>query len=122
MPQFNDIDWTSEQWRTIEFYDTMQVFSVERGRSAANFIFKSLNDDCKYTVFLSDMLDMLCGGHIAYNSDIGMNIIEGTFIVVKKGQNFGIKLKNTKKYEQPLTKYSRTYRPIPRYVGEQLCH
>lgn len=73
------------QWRDNDpFTDTLVLVSMERGRSAARFIW--LNEACtiRYPMFPMDLLDVaiLCG--------ITNARVTGEWIVMKRGANFGI--------------------------------
>lgn len=103
-----EINW-SKDWKTVEFEDTLVITGIVRGQSAAHIEAKSAINDNHYTIFLTDLLDMMANGDIA-----GMNL-SGIFIVRKRGANLGIRLKHTPDREAIHPKYPMS-RPIPNYV------
>jgi hypothetical protein len=66
------------------FIDTLTVERVERGRSAAYFIFRRETTGSKVIVFLRDALDMMRG--------MVNGKITGSFVFCKRGANYGCKL------------------------------
>jgi hypothetical protein len=96
-------DWKN-QWKEVEFFAKLEVFSYGRGRSSA--VILATDGEREFVIFLTDYFDMLRTG------DIKNNKIEGVFIVKKRGRNLGIRLKSTSQ-----ATYER-YKPslIPDYV------
>lgn len=73
-------------WRdNYEFYATMEFISMERGRSAAFFHLQD-EDGHRYTMFMTDILDVL------KRCKIEDGIAEGRWTFVKRGNNFGVRL------------------------------
>lgn len=75
----------SLQWfDNFEFEDTLEIDSMSRGRSAANFTFRRQSNGAEVTVFMTDMIDIFKkarGGKV-----------KGKFTFIKRGQNYGCKL------------------------------
>ena len=77
----------SIEWRPNEpFVATLTIRYLERGRSAARFWFEDESTNTMYPFFGQTLVDMLAGS----------NMIQGrvtkTWIVVKKGANYGIEV------------------------------
>lgn len=70
--------------QNFEFNDTLSFNSIERGRSAAHFIFKRKSTGKTVTVFLKDFVDFL--PHLVCGS------VSGTFTFCKRGENFGCRI------------------------------
>lgn len=106
-------DW-AEDWRNITFEGSVRVIGFTRGQSAANVdvisVTKDQGQDQYFTIFLIDFFDML------ENGDIVDMVITGTFEVKKRGRDFGIRLKDTPKWDKPSCSYFDSHRPIPRYI------
>ncbi len=66
------------------FEDTIEPVTLERGRSAAYFVFKRKSDGTEVTMFMKDLME-------AFNK-INNGKITGTFRFVKRGMNYGIAL------------------------------
>jgi len=78
--------WRVAQWLdNWEFKATVTVIGYSRGNSAANF---DVADEAgnSYTVFLTDMLEML------KHPDFNAGVLTATFTFCKRGQNYGLKL------------------------------
>lgn len=74
-------------WRpNVAFNAVMTINSFSRGRSAANFNLVDANG-IKYTMFMTDMLDLLQGTCLTMGTT---ECLEWCFC--KRGQNYGIKL------------------------------
>ena len=78
-----------KDWREpFEFEANLEFQGYRRGRSAAYFEFKDLKSNLLYTVFLTDfeaiVQHMVCGK------------VKGYYEFIKRGQNYGIRLKPTK--------------------------
>jgi hypothetical protein len=70
----------------LPFEATLKIVSLERGRSAARFWFQDIDTGTYYPFFgqtLVDMLERTVADH---------GVVEGTWIAVKKGSNYGIEL------------------------------
>lgn len=76
----NPIEWRSND----PFEATLELQSMERGRSAARFVWKDDKTNTYYPMFMSGMLDL------AQNSNIFGGLTQGKWIVVKRGSNYGI--------------------------------
>lgn len=77
-------------WRPNEpFYASLDLVDMERGRSAARFIWNHGATRTRYPMFMAGMLN------IAQNEIIHHGEAMGWWIVVKRGQNYGIE-----RYEQ----------------------
>lgn len=73
------------EWRPNEpFHATLDLVDMERGRSAARFIWNHGATRTRYPMFMAGMLD------IAKNTVIDYGAVTGWWIVVKRGQNYGI--------------------------------
>jgi hypothetical protein len=70
------------------FEATLKIMSLERGRSAARFWFQDVNTGTYYPFFGQTLVDMITA------SDLLKGVVTGTWIAVKKGQNYGIELYN----------------------------
>ncbi|MCP4697106.1 MAG: hypothetical protein GY862_09690 [Gammaproteobacteria bacterium] len=101
-------DWKT-QWKKVEFTAELKIVSYSRGRSAANIVACDV-DKAKYTIFLTDYIDML------HNGDIVDNQITGVWIVRKRGRNFGVKLKSTPNQVEVDGMYQLNRSPIPAYL------
>lgn len=72
-------------WRPNEpFEATLTIRALERGRSAARFWFEDEENKVYYPFFGQTLVDMLSV------SDMSKGKVTGTWIVVKKGSNYGI--------------------------------
>jgi hypothetical protein len=75
------------EWReNVPFRATLRIARLERGRSAARFWFVDEANKVYYPFFGQTLVDMLS------NSTMVNGVVEGTWIVVKKGANYGIEL------------------------------
>lgn len=77
-----DIDWRPND----PFDATLTIRRLERGRSAARFWFEDEATKTMYPFFGQTLVDMLT------NADMIKGKVRGTWIVVKKGANYGIEL------------------------------
>lgn len=68
------------------FTDTLLITSVRRGRSSVHFILKDIRGEREYSMFLTDMLDLIC------STGICKGIVSGTWTFCKRGKNFGLKM------------------------------
>ena len=74
-------------WRPNEpFEATLTIRRLERGRSAARFWFEDETNKIYYPFFGQTLVDMLSV------SEMKNGKVTGTWIVVKKGSNYGIEL------------------------------
>jgi hypothetical protein len=81
-PSYTEVNWVDN----FEFVDTLILQGYQRGCSAAFFALESETTGKKYTMFLSDMLDVIkC-------SSIDHGKVNGTWTFCKKGQNYGVRL------------------------------
>ena len=104
------IDWESD-WKDVRFNGSLCIVGIVRGRSAAHFEAYDKQANKKYTIFLTDFLDMLQAG------DVNDASITGEFKVMKRGRNFGVRLVNTGDRERDiLTWKNHAERPIPEYI------
>lgn len=75
------------EWKPNEpFTATLSIVSLERGRSAARFWFEHSETGVLYPVFGQGLVEILA------KSNVYAGEVSGTWIVVKKGQNYGIEL------------------------------
>ncbi len=77
-----------QEWRDNEpFLATLRLEGIERGRSAARFVWQREDTGSTFPMFMTDMLALA-------KSDAGISsgIAEGWWIVMKRGQNYGIAL------------------------------
>lgn len=70
--------------KNFDFYDKLHIDNCHRGRSAANFQLSSDINGKEYTMFMSDLVDMIQKTTIIKGS------IEGIWTFCKKGSNYGI--------------------------------
>lgn len=68
-----------------EFYDELEYIGYSRGRSSIKIKFKSLINNKKYEMFITDFDNLLLDGKFA-------NPLKGNFTFCKRGANFGIKM------------------------------
>jgi hypothetical protein len=80
--EINSITWKENH----EFTDTLEIVGFSRGRSAANFNFKSTTNGMEYNTFMTDVLSIIS------KSVIDHGVVTGTWTFVKRGANYGIKL------------------------------
>ena len=81
-----DYDPSTIVWKeNYIFYTILEIESVNRGRSAANFNVVCIKTGRKFVMFLTDLLD------IVKNSTIENGLTEGQFTFCKRGRNYGIK-------------------------------
>lgn len=74
-------------WRPNDpFTATLTIRELDRGRSAARFWFEDEVNQIRYPFFGQTLVDMLT------NSVMDHGKVTGTWIVVKKGSNYGIEL------------------------------
>lgn len=75
---------SGEEWReNIPFEATMTISDMYSGRSAKGLIWTDENGK-KYTMFVSDAIELLA------KTVINKGSVTGTWIVRKRGQNYGI--------------------------------
>jgi hypothetical protein len=67
----------------FEFKATMRVIGIQRGRSAAKYILKSGGKS--YTMFMSEMLDMIKA------TTISTGIVGGLWTFCKRGTNYSLR-------------------------------
>lgn len=74
-------------WRDNEPFEATLTFQrFERGRSAAHAIYAKADDPTwQATMFLSDVQTLI-------ENDAALLHLRGTFVFVKRGQNYGIQL------------------------------
>ena len=82
---YRDVVWKDN----FKFIDTIKITGTQRGRSAAYFQAESIENGKKYTLFISDLLDMLL------YTTIEKGVVKGTFTFRKRGENFGIAVLET---------------------------
>lgn len=82
--------WEKEEveWKdNFIFEDTLILEEIHRGRSAANFIFKSKKDENqRFVMFLKDVFD------ICNSTGIKKGKLKGKFTFCKRGANYGVQL------------------------------
>ena len=66
------------------FQATIQIEGYSRGRSAANFDVVNVETGATYTIFMTDMLDIIL------SENIYKGLVVGMWCPVKRGANFGI--------------------------------
>lgn len=66
------------------FQATIQIEGYSRGRSAANFDVANVETGATYTIFMTDMLDIIL------SENIYKGLVVGMWRPVKRGANFGI--------------------------------
>jgi len=75
------------EWRDNDpFEATLKIVRLERGRSAARFWFRDETNLIEYPFFGQTLVDMLS------QSTMVNGVVTGTWIVVKKGANYGIEM------------------------------
>lgn len=72
----------SQMYPIVPFTGTLKLIDYEKGRSAVNMIFQDVNTGKKYPMFLSTFFDI--------TERMTHRVINGTWTVVKRGQNYGI--------------------------------
>lgn len=83
-PAHKEIDWRPND----PFEATLVLIDYERGRSAARFIWEDPTTQTRYPMFMSGMVDLVKGHKII------KGIVTATWIVVKRGQNYGLEAFN----------------------------
>ena len=82
--------WNPEmmEWKEVSkpFLAALECIRFGRGRSSVTFIWKDVNTGSEYSMFVSDMFDLIKSGGI-----VGSDIVKGYWKVVKKGANYVIK-------------------------------
>lgn len=74
----------SGTWRpNTPFPANLRLADMERGRSAAHFIWKD-EQNRRYVMFMTDLLDLI------QNFDISHGVVNGNWAFTKRGQNFGV--------------------------------
>lgn len=68
------------------FEAKLRLDGFSRGRSAANFDLVNADTGARYTMFMKDFLE-----YIQTHGNVTEGILKGTWTVVKRGQNYGIK-------------------------------
>jgi hypothetical protein len=86
VPHYADSHMTSYEWKEADYsFDGILIFQrCVRGRSAAYFLFKNKETNAMYSMFLTDMEEILSKRIIA------MGMIGGRWKFVKRGSNYGI--------------------------------
>lgn len=78
---------TEIEWRdNVPFEATLKLVSLERGRSAARFWWLDEENKTRYPMFGQSLVDTLTAG------TLDKGVMTGTWIIVKKGANYGIEL------------------------------
>lgn len=76
-------------WRPNDLFEaTLVLVGMERGRSAARFIWEDPDTSTRYPMFMSGMVDLVKGHKII------KGVVTATWIVVKRGQNYGLEAFN----------------------------
>ena len=70
--------------KVIPWHDILTLWGIERGQSAARFIWRGTKGQ-KYPMMMADMLILLETSTVRYG------VVEATWTVTKRGQNYGIK-------------------------------
>jgi len=73
-------------WRdNVPFYATLELGGIERGRSAAHFLWNDTDTGANYQMFMADAVDLM-------RSPAGVQAgkVTGWWIVVKRGANYGV--------------------------------
>lgn len=74
-------------WRPNEpFHAILRIDRLERGRSAARFWFVDDLLEIEYSFFGQGLVEMLS------KADMRSGVVEGTWIAVKRGANYGIEM------------------------------
>lgn len=80
-----DYVYRDAEWRPNDpFEATLALVNCERGVSAARFIWEDPTTQTRYPMFMSGMVDLVKGHKII------KGIVTATWIVVKRGQNYGL--------------------------------
>lgn len=75
------------EWREVETFErSLTIDGSRRGRSAAYFIWKDVAGH-EYPMFLTDMAHLLGNASVEFGT-----VYDGMWKVVKRGQNYGIRL------------------------------
>lgn len=72
-------------------YLSLNFDGFERGRSAARAIFKESLSGREFPMFLTDLGDLLAGDIHVSRGVVDWPHLEGDFIVVKRGSNYGLR-------------------------------
>lgn len=82
------------EWRPIvPVTGTFRYDGYSRGGSAAYFWWLDTATGTRYPMFMAGMDDLMLGGHV--QSMGGATFFVGTVTVVKRGQNYGIRMVTT---------------------------
>lgn len=84
VPFTYNIDEEKNTIPNIPFYDKLELITYRKGRSAINFIFKSLINNTEHSMFLSDFFDLII------NNKLINGVVEGKWIYRKQGMNYGL--------------------------------
>lgn len=68
------------------FDATLEIEEVQRGRAAANFIARDVDTDTRYSLFITEALNLMRNGRIRRGR------VTGKWIVVKRGPAYSISL------------------------------
>lgn len=80
------------EWReNTSFYAKMTYVGYSRGQSSTKFTWMDEGGNF-YPMFVTDLDAVLVDGLISFSQEGGPVAILGTWIVTKRGQNYGIKL------------------------------
>ncbi len=102
-------DWEKE-WKKVEFFESLVIVGFHKGAHSVNVMAKSVMTDEYYNIFLTDFVDMVRSGNFH------LSLLEGEFIVRKRGRAFGIRLKKTPELDTVDYYKTREKRPIPEQV------
>jgi hypothetical protein len=68
------------------FTCTLVLDDMRRGQSAAYFMWRELDSEVTYSMFIRNMTDLVKAAVLDHGK------VTGTWAVIKRGQNYGIKL------------------------------
>lgn len=74
-----------DEWRPNDpVYRTLDLGGIERGRSAARFVWRDEHGHT-FPMFMTDVVDLMGSRTGVYDG-----VIEGHFVIVKRGANYGL--------------------------------
>lgn len=85
-PEVRPNSYEVDEWRTnAPFYATLQLTGIERGRSAARFMWYDAMGPSRYPMFMVDTAQLIMSGL----GGVG-GVVTTWWIVVKRGKNYGV--------------------------------
>lgn len=69
----------------VPFHATLELGGIERGRSAAHFLWNDADSGANYQMFMTDVADLMQSAQGVQGGKV-----RGWWIVVKRGNNYGV--------------------------------